>query len=253
MSQGAGRFGLGFPAISNDRYPMSAIIDRVRALLAKAESSPYPAEADAFTAKAQKLINEHAIDQARLRGIDPAEVGQELLPMSGTYTRERALIWTAVAHANRCQLLTVSAVGRAKVHEMVLIGREHDRDLVQLVATSLELQAMRRLGELEVDRTWESPVVQRRSFLRGFAIEVGDRLQRAGHDRIGAGEATTQALVLASDAVDRYVAEHFDVQQRRSQSRHDGVAFSHGRRAGASADVGSTRLGQHRKALPGAS
>ena len=44
---------------------MKNIINRVQALIAKAESSTYSAEADAFMAKAQELINDHAIDQAR--------------------------------------------------------------------------------------------------------------------------------------------------------------------------------------------
>ena len=47
------------------RRPQGAdpkITERVRALLAKAESTTFPDEAEAFTAKAQELIAQHAID-----------------------------------------------------------------------------------------------------------------------------------------------------------------------------------------------
>jgi hypothetical protein len=230
---------------------MDAIITRVQALIAKAESSAFPAEADAFMAKAQSLMNDYAIDQARLIGADPTSVGHDTVAMNGTYTKERSLIWSAVANANRCQVLTRSMRGGSKVADMTLIGRREDRELVKLLATSLEIQAVKRLDDLDPDTTWQSPVVQRRSFLRGFAVEVSDRLRRSGHTHAVVGESARQALVLAADAVDRYVHDNFAVgQARRSASRHDGLAFSRGRRAGAAADVGSSRVGGARRALP---
>jgi len=230
---------------------MDAVITRVQALIAKAESSPFPAEADAFMAKAQSLINDYAIDQATLVGADPSSVGHENLAMKGTYTKERSLIWSAVANSNRCQVLTLSTPGGSKVSDLVLIGRQNDRQLVRLLAASLELQAVKRLNDLEPRTTWESPVVQRRSFLRGFAVEVADRLSRSGHTHAVIGESAKQALVLVADAVDRYVGDNFNVSRgRRSSVRHDGVAFSRGRRAGASADVGAGRLATNRRALP---
>ena len=227
----------------------TSLVNRVRALIAKAESSPFPAEADAFMAKAQTLINQYAIDEARLHGTDPTTIGHEQLPMTGSYSRERAHIWGAVAQANRCQVLTFSKPGSSAVMELALVGRPRDRELVKVVATSLELQAMRRMADLDLDRSWETPVVQRRSFLRGFAGEVATRLQRAKADQHVFGSAAA-ALELAEAAVDTYMHDEFDVSTRRSQSRVDGAAYSRGRRAGASADVGAGRIGSTRGALP---
>ncbi|MFT5268729.1 MAG: hypothetical protein ACI88C_002170, partial [Acidimicrobiales bacterium] len=148
-------------------------------------------------------------------------------------------------------VLTLSTYGSSKVSDLTLIGREQDRQLVRLLATSLELQAVRRLDDLDPNATVGSSVVQRRSFLRGFALEVTDRLRRSGHTHAVVGQAAEQALVLARDAVDRYVGENFNVSHgRRGSAQHDGLAFSHGRRAGARADVGSTRLGADRRSLP---
>jgi hypothetical protein len=227
------------------------IIDRVRALIAKAESSPFPAEADAFMAKAQQLIDQYAIDEARLHGVDPTSVGHDTMTMAGAYSKERSLIWAAVANANRCQVLTLSSYGSSKVNDLTLIGRTQDRQLVRLLATSLELQALRRMSDLDTGLTWVAPVVQRRSFLRGFASEVADRLRRPSSQQAVIGHATQQALLLAADAVDRYIDENFSVNRgRRSQVQHDGLAYSRGRRAGAGADVGSARLDSNRRSLP---
>lgn len=230
---------------------MNPVINLVKALIAKAESSPFPAEADAFMAKAQQLINDHAIDQARLGDLDPASIGHDAIDMHGTYTKERSMIWGAVARANRCRVLTLSGYGSSKVSTLTLVGRTQDRELVRLLAASLELQALRRLGDLDPAASFETPVVQRRSFLRGFAREVADRLEASGHTHAVVGASAERALVIASEAVDRYVGDNFDVSHgRRSMVRHDGMAFSRGRRAGATADVGATRLGSRRRALP---
>ena len=227
------------------------IAARVSALIAKAESSDFPAEADAFMAKAQQLMNDHALDQAQLRGADPSTIGHDTIAMSGSYTKERSLIWTAAAGANRCHVLASSARGSSKVIEIVLIGRGEDRHLVRLLASSLELQALKRLDDLDTSIGLGSAVVQRRSFLRGFSLEVAERLRRSGHTHAVVSESARQALALASTAVDRYMRETFDVSpSRRSSARHDGLAFSHGRRAGASADVGNSRIDQRRRALP---
>src|SRR5664280_2980372 len=46
------------------------VLSRIRALLAKAESSTFPAEAETFTAGAQALMARHSIDHALLAALD---------------------------------------------------------------------------------------------------------------------------------------------------------------------------------------
>jgi hypothetical protein len=56
-------------ATRHDRGAVDAdprVLEKVRALLAKAESSEFDAEAEAFTAKAQELMARHSIDHALL-------------------------------------------------------------------------------------------------------------------------------------------------------------------------------------------
>ena len=54
------------------------VVDRIRALLAKAEGTEFPAEAEAFTSKAQELMSRHAIDTAMLTNDRPHDLGSEV-------------------------------------------------------------------------------------------------------------------------------------------------------------------------------
>ncbi len=235
------------PTFNRPIDPTKTIIERIKALIAKAESSPFEAEADAFMAKAQQLIEQHAINQAVLHGADPSSIGHDRVPLNGAYSSERSLIWGVVARANRCEVLNHSQYRSNKVTELSLVGRANDRELVHIVASSLEMQATRRMLDIDTSRGRESAVVQRRSFLRGFAVEVSDRFDRARrheHAASPTARAAAQTLALATDAVDTYLADNFQIApSRRRHNRLDGAAFSRGRRAGASADVGSSRLG----------
>src|SRR5690349_24678935 len=66
-----GELALAPSGVTSPSHPASSVgamdakvLDRVRALLAKAESTSYEEEADAFTAKAHQLMSRYAIDAA---------------------------------------------------------------------------------------------------------------------------------------------------------------------------------------------
>ncbi len=81
------------------------VLDKVRALLAKAESTTFDAEAEAFTAKAQELMTRYRIDRAMLgrdgaRGDDP--IGRRIV-IDDPYADARATLLDQVARANGCR------------------------------------------------------------------------------------------------------------------------------------------------------
>ena len=133
---------------------MSPVIDRVRALLAKAESTTYPAEADALLAKAQELITRHAIDAALLGPNAYDEVGHEEIALHGSYSAERAQLWNAVAAANR--LPDVDGASRRRVDaepyrrqffRLALSGHPRPQHLDQRVLVEgLDIVRIRLLG-----------------------------------------------------------------------------------------------------------
>lgn len=53
--------------------PEERVLGRIRALLAKAEATGYPSEAEALTAKAQELMARHSVDEAHLSAGRAAE------------------------------------------------------------------------------------------------------------------------------------------------------------------------------------
>jgi hypothetical protein len=115
--------------------------ERVRALLAKAESTTFPDEAEAFTAKAQELIARHAIDLALL-GTDRTDrlpegdaVGRRVL-IDDPYGKAKSMLLTAIAKANGCKTVWSNELGVSTV-----FGAPNDLDAVELLFASLLTQA----------------------------------------------------------------------------------------------------------------
>ncbi|MFJ8000214.1 DUF2786 domain-containing protein [Streptomyces sp. NPDC096310] len=166
------------------------MLTRIRALLAKAEATGYPQEAEALTAKAQELMARHSIDEALLadrthRGDVP---GACRIGVDAPYETAKAILLDAVASANRCRAVWNSAYGFSTV-----VGFEPDLEAVELLHTSLLVQgtsamtraeAAQRAGGRKRTKTF------RQSFLMAYAHRLGERLAAATEQ--ATGEATEQ-------------------------------------------------------------
>jgi hypothetical protein len=177
------------------------MLQRVRALLAKAESTTFPEEAEALTAKAQELMARYAIDAAWVaagRGRAP-EVGGRRLAVDDPYAAAKAMLLGAIASANRCRSVWSKSFGYATV-----FGDEADLDGVELLYTSLLVQAARSLlGPGPVGRAGRAPSggsagrtrSYRQSFLVSFAVRIGDRLAEAVEAATAAASVSREALL----------------------------------------------------------
>jgi hypothetical protein len=150
------------------------IAARIRALLAKAESTTFPAEAEALTAKAQELMARYRIEGAAL-GADDADAvpGRLRLHIDPPYTAPKASLLSAVARANHCRV--VSGYDRAEV-----FGFDADLEVVELLFTSLLVQATAAMTAAgpQVDERGRSRTRSfRHSFLVAYAWRIGERLQ----------------------------------------------------------------------------
>jgi uncharacterized protein DUF2786 len=190
------------------------VLDRVRNLLAKAESTTFEAEATALTAKAQQLITRHAIDVALLEGRSsrrstPVEVR---IPVDAPYSDAKSLLLQTVAEAGRCR-----AVFEPRVQLSTVVGFAGDVEAVEVLFTSLLVQAQSALGEASRNappgaRTRRSSY--RATFLVAFAHRIGHRLREinsevlseAEHER---GRSVLPVLADRSAAVEDYVSERF--------------------------------------------
>jgi uncharacterized protein DUF2786 len=229
-------------------------LDRIRKLLAKAERAATPEEAHAYTDKAVQLMARHGVDMALLAAAEPGrdEVGATRVELADPYTggKARLLGWTAVAL--RCRAVLHQAAG-GRVAAVTVFGFATDRERVEVLFTSLLLQAAGELARGRPGRAGESVAAYRRSWLHGFAVSVHRRLAaaEAAAEAAGSGGAPRDPagrqavgpradLVLAErrERVDRAYAEAFPVLGRGHRPALSGTGFSAGAAAGERADLG---------------
>lgn len=145
---------------------------KIRALLAKAESTTFPAEAEALSAKAQELMARHRIDRLVLdAGVTDGLVGRRIW-LDDPYADAKANLLGAVAAANRCRSIQLTSVGVCHV-----IGFATDLDVVELLHTSLLVQATTAIAAAGPQRDARGRS-RTRSFRQSFLIAYGHRIGR---------------------------------------------------------------------------
>ncbi len=155
------------------------VLETIRGLLAKAESTEFPAEAETFTAKAQELMAAHSIETAMLgdRSTGGAEPRSVAVKIHRPYAQPKMHLLAATADANHCRV-----IWNQYEEEAVVFGFEHDLAAVELLFTSLLVQATRAMTAHGPQRDWTGRSRTRsfrRSFLMGFANRVRWRLRDA--------------------------------------------------------------------------
>jgi hypothetical protein len=155
------------------------MLSRIRALLAKAESTEFAEEAEALSGRAQELMAKYSIDHALLA----AETGQAETPggrriaVDNPYEAPKATLLQIVAQANRCRVVWSKELGLVTV-----IGFPADLDAVELLFTSLLVQAntaMLRTGGKRDGAGRNRTRAFRQSFLLAYAVRIGERLSEA--------------------------------------------------------------------------
>lgn len=229
------------------------VLTRVRGLLRKAESTEFPAEAEALTAKAQELIARHAIDALVLGGDDGGLPSSRRLYLDDPYVDAKSILVGSVAAANRC-----SAVYSPALAWSTVFGFPADLDAVELLVASLLAQAARALARegSRVDAVGRSRTKSfRRSFLVGFAHRIGERLKSATDAQVAAVEQLEQgerSLLPALAARDERVEALQNSVYPRLTSRRTSVSNAAGWSAGqAAAEVADLRVGSRAVGQPG--
>ena len=241
------------------------LLGKVRMMLAKAESTTFPAEAETFTAAAQKLMTRHSIDRALLDqdaggGDGPAAIR---VGVDRPYESAKFTLVAAIAAANRCRAVWQRAFGFSTV-----VGFAPDLRAVELLFTSLLVQATAAMTAEGSREHWTGQNRTRsfrNSFLTAFAVRIGERLELAAQEaqqeradagsvepgahpvrdgaRDGSADRTERtALVLAArdQEVETAVAERFPrLQSRRRRAALDPEGWVSGTSAADRADLGA--------------
>jgi hypothetical protein len=184
------------------------MLGRIRALLAKAESTEFAEEAEALSARAQELMAKYSIDHALLA----AESGRAEAPggrriaVDNPYEAPKVSLLQTVAQANRCRTVWSKEIGLVTV-----IGFPADLDAVELLFTSLLVQAntaMLRAGGKQDAYGRSRTRAFRQSFLVSYAIRIGERLAEAtshaeqeviAEQRAAGGASTSDANTSGAD------------------------------------------------------
>ena len=122
------------------------MMERIAALLAKAESTEFGPERDAFREKAEQLMEQYAIDEAELirsEGRDPRAAVvttwvYDVAPRDSEIRDALRVLFKACAENNRCRVAFTGIVGNVKMSEP--IHGWSDVQFVKMLFNSLRIQ-----------------------------------------------------------------------------------------------------------------
>lgn len=223
-----------------DRRPESRMLGRIRALLAKAEATGFPEEAEALSAKAQELMARHSVDEALLAAREPSgEVpGACRIGVEPPYEQAKAVLLDAVADANHCRAVWNELLGFSTV-----VGFASDLEAVELLYTSLLVQATTAMTRAEAAQRAggrKRTKTFRQSFLAAYAHRVGTRLAAAAETPVSDDLLPVLAsrAVAVADRTDRLFPE---TTTTRMRGVSDAAGWEEGARAADDAQVRARR------------
>ena len=219
------------------------VLTKVRKLLAMAEGSANPNEADAFSRKAAELIASHRIDPDRLRAeADDDLAVRELVLGRGAYVRGRLALLQVIAEAHGCRVV-FEVRDRGTV--AFVAGFRSDLDTTDLLYNSLHTQASSRMAT-ERRATGAATQRWRRSFLFGFADEIRQMLDSSAVEaqrHVHPSSSALPALRARSLRVDEFSRQRWGRVAAARRARPATVTgFQAGKRAAARADLGRRRV-----------
>ncbi|QDI70163.1 aromatic acid decarboxylase [Streptomyces calvus] len=227
-----------------ERRPESRMLGRIRALLAKAEATGFPEEAEALSAKAQELMARHSVDEALLAARTPAAETPDAcrIGVEPPYEQAKAVLLDAVAGANHCRAVWNEALGFSTV-----VGFAGDLEAVELLYTSLLVQATTAMTRAEAAQRAggrKRTKTFRQSFLASYAHRVGTRLAAVAEAQVSGDLLPVLAsrAVAVTDRTDRLFPE---TTTTRLRGVSDAAGWEEGARA---ADDAQVRARPH---LPG--
>ena len=235
------------PAPARSAATPHPMLQRIRALLNKAESTEFEAEATALTEKAQELMTRHAIDEAMVQdaGGDPGDPGTLRIAVDAPYADVKSLLLQTIAVASRCRAAFSPTVAISTV-----IGFPTDLEAVELLYTSLLVQAQHALAEAGRGAGAGSRARSqsyRSAFLLSFTHRIGERLEQANAHVFEQAAADSGRFlpVLRSQQqrVDEAVEARFGtLSQGPVRGGYDAAGWAQGAIAGDAARLASAHL-----------
>lgn len=125
---------------------------RIANLIAKAESTDYSAERDAFREKAESLMFQYAIEEAELAKAEGRNLRDEVIkrrvrtsPGGSAYHDSLKALLTVICNNNRCKVAFWNTSKVAQPVDGLVFGMEQDVEFVETLFASLRLQMAREM------------------------------------------------------------------------------------------------------------
>lgn len=217
------------------------MLRKVKLLLAKAESTTFPAEAEALMQKAQQYITQYKID---LRLLTPGEDGDTTVQCK-TFSMAK---WSYA----KAKFGLLAYIGQAND---VFVVRTLRGKVIYLYGSPLALRNTIRLFaslRKQLNAQLETTVVPedthgrafRTSFINGFAYTIGERLKAGKESAIRESPGSEMVLAREYDkAVDTAKDEHGGIRRTQNSRTTSSQGFGAGREAGERARLATQRIG----------
>lgn len=127
------------------------MLDKIRALLAKAEATNFPEEARAFFEGAQRLMVQHSINEAMLRKTtDTGTPTVKKVTIVAPYIKSKGCLLNVVASANNCFLVApYKTRGGDGTGTYTLFGYANAIQTTEMLFTSLLVQMLSVRGNAD--------------------------------------------------------------------------------------------------------
>jgi hypothetical protein len=210
------------------------IAEKVALLLAKAEGTDNPLEAEAYTRKAEELMLKHGIDEAMAAAkrpgakVDPIVI--ERVRVKGQYRMALVTYGPSVGWAFSVKSYK-SEVSKNE-QDIWLVGHRTDVDQAATLVRSLLIQAPQALdywwrtegAELNPAYNTMNQYLAKREFLFAFGSGVRERLREIHSTAVkAAGTGAELVLVDRSKVVDGWIKENLTFGKARGKSLKGGT------------------------------
>jgi ribonucleotide reductase alpha subunit len=231
-------------------------LQKIRALLAKAESTTFPEEAEALSAKAMELMALYSIDDAMLAaaGKSHDDITHKTIQVKNPYSKHKVNLLYVIAISYSCKSIAHPDRTGRSYSRCTLVGFASDVERVEMLYTSLLVQATGQLLKARPSH-WSTSVAGFRSaWFMGFVNTIYDRLEEIRQRVTEAADTATPGTVLvlvdrAAQVKKLYDQMFTNVSKINSSQYVDTEGYRGGEDAGRRADLGQDRVETSRRSL----
>lgn len=230
--------------------------ETIELLLAKAEGTNHPAEAELAMAQAEKLMVRYGFERAEFNGDNrkAAKMVEQRLAVPGMFHLGKIVAFSAIANAYQSVTLLQSKYSKGTM--LYVIGEEGDVDDVLRMLNSMDVQMEHALAtwwnvnKYRYDGFRQEGWKARRQFIIGFGQGAAARVRESMVEAVAESKGNELVLANRQQAAVSYREELYPNTKKLNSKLHSGgySASAAGNKAGREAHLGKGAI-QGTKAL----